>query len=372
MKIAIVHDYLIQYGGAEKVVEVFHELFPDAPIFTTIYSKRRFPEYFKEIDIKTSFMQNFPFLEKHFKKYLLFYPKAIECLNLKGYDLVLSSSSAFAKGVKKNNNTCHICYCHAPMRFVWDYKRYIEKEDIGIFTKKVLPLAIKWLKEWDLKTVNRVDYYIVNSEYIRNKIKKYYKRDATVINPPINVKGFKTSDKIGDYFLIVSRLNAYKNIDLVVDVFNDLGLKLKIVGSGPYKEALENMVNDSNIEFLGRLDDEELKEVYSKCRAYIFPGEEDFGISPIEAQASGRPVIAYGYGGALETVVERVTGIFFRENSKNSLKEAIRSFIEMEEKFNKEAIIENALRFDKSIFKYKIIDFLNNKYKEYFKIKCEN
>lgn len=369
MKIAIVHDYLIQYGGAEKVVEVFHELFPDAPIFTTIYSKRRFPEYFKEIDVKTSFMQNFPFLDKHFKKYLLFYPRAIESLNLRGYDLILSSSSAFAKGAKKNNNTCHICYCHAPMRFVWDYKRYIEKEDIGIVTRKILPLAIKRLKKWDLKTVNRVDYYIANSEYIKNKIKQYYNRDATVINPPINVKDFKISNKIEDYFLIVSRLNAYKNIDLVVDVFNNQGLKLKIVGSGPYREVLENMANTSNIEFLGRLDDKELKEVYSKCRAYIFPGKEDFGISPVEAQASGRPVIAYGDGGALETVIEGVTGLFFKKNSKDSLIDAIKYFLKIEDSFNQKSITNNALRFDKGVFKNNIREFLHKKYREYFKIK---
>jgi len=368
MKVAIVHDYLIQYGGAEKVVEVLHELFPNAPIFTTAYSKTRFPEYFKEIDIRTSFIQKFPFLDKHFKKYLLFYPRAIESLDLKGYDLVMSSSSAFAKGAKKDDRACHVCYCHAPMRFVWDYKRYIQNEDIGAVPQKILPVAIKWLKKWDLRTVNRVDYYIANSKYIRDKIKRYYNRDATVINPPVNVKEFKTSDRTEDFFLIVSRLNAYKNIDLAINAFNELGLKLKIVGSGPYRKALENMASTGNIEFLGRLDSEALKEVYSKCRAYIFPGEEDFGISPVEAQASGRPVIAYGCGGALETVIEGATGLFFKENSKDSLKEAVKSFMEIEEKFSKEIIISNALRFDKSVFKYKIKEFLNNKYKEYFKI----
>ncbi len=314
------------------------------------------------MNIKTSFMQKFPFLDKHFKKYLVFYPKAIESFDLTSYDMVLSSSSSFAKGAIKGKNACHICYCYAPMRYVWDYKHYIEKENFSKPVLKILPYVIKKLKKWDIDTINRVDYYIAISNHIKDRIKKCYNRDSTVIYPPVSVKNFKISNKIEDYFLIVSRLNAYKNIDLVIDAFNDLGLHLKIAGTGPHRKTLESMVKNKNIEFLGRLSDAELVEVYSKCQAYIFPGKEDFGITPVEAQASGRPVIAYADGGALETVIDGVTGLFFRENSKGSLIEAIKKFLKMEDSFNSSKIVENASRFDTDIFKKNIIDFINQKY----------
>ncbi|MBM3706873.1 MAG: glycosyltransferase family 4 protein [Actinobacteria bacterium] len=362
MRIAIVHDYLNQYGGAERVIEVFNELFPNAPIFTSIYNEEKLPAIFRQMNIKTSFMQRFPFLDRHFKKYLLFYPKAIESFDLSDYDLVLSSSSAFAKGAIKDKDACHICYCYTPMRFVWDYIRYVEKENFGKLTQNILPLVIKKLKKWDIATIDRVDYYIAISAYIRDRIKRCYERDAEVIHPPVNVKSFTVSNKAEDYFLIVSRLNAYKNIDLVIDAFNDLGLNLKIVGSGPYKETLMKMVKRKNIEFLGRLDETDLKEIYSKCRAYIFPGKEDFGITPVEAQASGRPVIAYADGGALETVLDKVTGLFFKENTKDAFTEIVKKFLRVEDRFNRNIIRENALRFDREIFKEKIMDFINQKY----------
>ncbi len=365
MKTAIVHDYLNQYGGAERVIEVFSELFPDASIFTSIFDKDKLPPIFGQMSIKTSFMQKFPFLDKHFKKYLLFYPKAIESFDLSGYDLVLSSSSAFAKGAIKDKNSCHICYCYTPMRFVWDYDSYVEKEDFGKLTRKILPLAIKKLKKWDIATIDRVDYYIAISNHIKDRIKRYYNREAEVIYPPVSVKNFNIANKTEDYFLIVSRLNAYKNIDLVIDTFNDLGLNLKIVGSGPYRKTLECMVKNKNIKFLGRLDDKDLKEIYSKCRAYIFPGREDFGITPVEAQASGRPVIAYADGGALETVLDGITGLFFKENSKDAFIETVKRFLKVEDSFDRNKIRENALRFDRDIFKKKIVDFINHKYSNY-------
>lgn len=367
MKIAIVHDYLNQYGGAEKTIEVLSELFPDAPIFTSIFDKDKLPPIFRQMNIKTSFMQKFPFLDKHFKKYLLFYPKAIESFDLNGYDLVLSSSSAFAKGAIKDKNACHVCYCYTPMRFVWDYDNYVEKEDFGKLTRKILPLAIKKLKKWDIANIDRVDYYIAISNYIKDRIKRCYNREAEVIYPPVNVKNFGIANKTEDYFLIVSRLNAYKNIDLVIDAFNDLGLNLKIVGSGPYRKTLECMVKNKNIEFLGRLDDKDLKEIYSKCRAYIFPGREDFGITPVEAQASGRPVIAYADGGALETILDGITGLFFKENSKSAFIETVKRFLKIEDTLDRNKIRENALRFGTDIFKKRIIDFINHKYSD-----CKN
>jgi len=365
MKIAIVHDFLSQYGGAEKVVEVFNEIFPDAPIFTTIYLQNRLPPIFKEMNIKTSFMQKFPFLDKHFKKYLVFYPKAIESFDLRNYDLILSSSSSFAKGAIKNKNACHICYCYTPMRYVWDYNHYVEKENFSRTVLRMLPYVINRIKKWDINTINRVDHYIAISNHIKDRIKNCYNRDSIVIYPPVNIKNFKISDRVEKYFLVVSRLNAYKNIDLVIDAFNDLGLHLKIVGTGPYKKTLEGMVKNKNIEFLGSVSDAELAEIYSKCQAYIFPGKEDFGITPVEAQASGRPIIAYADGGALETVIEGETGLFFNQNSKSSLIGAINKFLKTADNFKSEKIVANASRFDTSIFKKNIIEFINEKYKDY-------
>ena len=367
MKVAIVHDYLNQYGGAERVVEVLHELFPDAPIYTSIYIPNNMPGSFKKMHIETSFMQKLPFLNKHFKKYLLLYPKAMETFNLKEYYLVISSSSAFAKGIITGRETCHICYCYTPARFIWEYNNYVNKENFGKITSRILPFIIRKLKYWDLKTVGRVDHFIAISENIKNKIKKYYKREAEVIFPPVEVSKFKVLNNTEDYFLIVSRLNAYKNIDIVIKAFNKLHLRLKIIGRGPYRKVLENMKKGKNIEFLGRVEDKELVKIYSKCRAFIFPGEEDFGISPLEAQASGRPVIAYAKGGALETIIEGTTGLFFRENSVGALIEVINKFIEIENKFDKKVIRENALRFDKKKFKMKLRKFIMQKYNDYIK-----
>jgi len=365
MKIAIAHDYLNQYGGAERVVETIHELFPEATIFTSIYIKSNMPESFKHMSIKTSFMQKLPFLKKHFKKYLLFYPKAMQNFNLSNYDIVISSSSAFAKGIITGKKTCHICYCYSPMRFVWDYEKYINKEDINKVILKILPKLIKKLKYWDLETNKRVDYFIAISKDIKNRIKRFYNREATVIYPPVEIEKFRVLNSIGDYFLIVSRLNSYKNIDLVIKAFNKLRLNIKIVGTGPYKQELEKMSKGNNIEFLGRVSDDRLVELYGSCRAFIFPGEEDFGIAPLEAQASGRPVIAYAKRGALETVVENTTGVFFKENSVISFSNTIKKFMKMEDIFNPKIIREHALKFDKRIFKIELEKYIFKRYKEF-------
>ena len=362
---AIVHDYLNQYGGAERVVEVMHEIWPEAPIYTTIYLKDSMPDNFKNIDIKTTFMQKFPFLKSSFKKYLMFYPKAIESIDVKNFDLILSSSSAFAKGVIPGSKSCHICYCYSPMRFVWDYERYIEKENFNKLILKALIPILKSQKKWDLNTLDRVNYFIAISENIKNKIKNIYNREAEVIYPPVNTGKFKMSKNNDNYFLIVSRLNAYKNIDTVIRAFNKLKLNLKIVGTGPYMKVLQGMVEGKNIEFVGRIEDKELTDIYSKSRGFIFPGDEDFGISPLEAQASGVPVIALARGGSLETIINGITGIFYNENNDASLIEAVNKFISIEDKFNKNDIRKNALRFDKEIFKNKLKNFVLDKFKSF-------
>lgn len=366
MKLAIVHDYLNQYGGAEKVVETLYDVFPEAPIYTSIYIPENMPECFRRMDIRTSFMQKLPFLNKHFKKYLMLYPKAIKSFDLSRYDIILSSSSAFAKGAKIHPGTLHICYCYSPMRFVWNYESYIAKERFGGIVRKILPLFIARLRRWDLKINDNVDYFIAISKYIQDRIMRCYGCQSEVIYPPVNVKDFKISQETSDYFLVVSRLNAYKRIDLAIKAFNQLGLPLKIVGDGPQRKFLEQLAGP-NIKFLGKVPMDILIKKYSQCQAVIFPGDEDFGIVPVEAQACGRPVIAYAAGGALETIIEEVTGVFFKKPTVESLVEAVKKFGKIKSNFSSETIRENAFQFDEEIFKRKIKAFIEEKYSEFRK-----
>ncbi|HUS49621.1 MAG TPA: glycosyltransferase [Candidatus Paceibacterota bacterium] len=365
MKIAIVHDYLNQYGGAERVIEVMHEIFPEAPVFTSIYQPENMPDSFKKMDIRVTFMQKFPFLDRFYKKYFMLYPIAMKSLKVKDFDLIISSSSSFAKGVRKRKNAVHVCYCYTPTRFVWYYNSYIKKENFSkIISTFLLPLFIKSLKKWDLKAVEGVDKFIAISNHIKNKIKACYKRDSDVIYPPVDFEKFKirqASKERGSYFLVVSRLNAYKNIDMAINACKKVNQNLKIIGTGLYLKELKKITGDSKkIEFLGRVSDEELSSYYSGCRALIFPGEEDFGISPLEAQASGRPVIAYAKGGALETIIDGETGIFFKEDNEDSLSESISDFISMENNFIPEVIRKHALKFDKEVFKKSFKAYIDN------------
>ena len=368
MKVAIIHDYLNQYGGAERVVEVLHEIFPRAPVYTSIYLPENMSDSFKSMDIRTSFMQKLPFLNKHFKKYLLLYPKAIKSFDLKEYDLALSSSSTFAKGINIDKKTCHICYFYTPTRFIWDHDNYMAREDLGKAFRATLPVVVKKLKKWDLDAVKGVDWFVAISKVVKERIKKYYGRDSTVIYPPVETSKFVVSGSEKKYFLVVSRLNPYKKIDLVIEAFSKLPYKLKIVGTGQYMQTLKKMARTNNIEFLGKLSDGKLADAYSRCRAFIFPGEEDFGIAPLEAQASGRPVIAYGSGGALETVADQTTGLFFKTSSPDSLVEAVEKFVGIEKKFKPETIRKHALTFAKEIFKARLLEFVEQKYKKYNRI----
>jgi len=364
MKIAIVHDYLNQYGGAEKVVEALHDLYPRAPIYTSIYLPELLPAVFRKMDIRTSFMQKLPFLKGHFKKYLMLYPAAFESLNLESYDVILSSSSGFAKGARIHPGCLHICYCYTPMRFAWDYDHYVARERLSRLTRRILPFFISRLKKWDLDKNKSVDYFIAISRCIQDRIKKYYHLESVLIYPPVHVDGFEISKETSGFFLIVSRLNAYKRIDLAIEAFNVLGLPLKIIGDGPHKKALQAM-SGPNIEFLGKVPNDLLPQMYSHCEALIFPGNEDFGIVPVEAQVCGRPVIAYAAGGALETVVDGVTGLFFKETKTESLVRAVKKFEEIKHTFSSSSIRNNALRFNENVFKREIADFIKNKYEDF-------
>jgi glycosyltransferase involved in cell wall biosynthesis len=306
-------------------------------------------------------MQRLPLVNLLYKYYFMLYPIAFERFDLSEYDVVLSSSSAYAKGIKIRSGQLHICYCYTPARFIWRYEDYVSKENIAPFLKQFLPFLLEPLKKWDLSNNRTIDYFVAISAAIAGRIERIYGRPSVIIYPPVETAYFRPSGIDGDYYLIVSRLNAYKRLDLAVGAFNELDLPLKIVGDGPARQQLERQARP-NIEFLGRRSDEDVKRLLAECRALIFPGEEDFGIVPLEAMASGRPVIAFRAGGAVETISDGETGIFFEEPSARSLVNAVNRF--KFTVFNKEKLRRQALKFDKKVFQEKIGRLIREKYEE--------
>ncbi len=362
MKLAIIHDYLNQYGGAERVLEVLHELFPEAPIYTSIYDPSAMPASYRSWDIRTSFMQRLPGVMRHHQLYMACYPLAFESFDLSEYDLVLSNSSAWCKGVLTSPATLHLCYCLTPMRWVWNYREYVQRERFGRPIRLALPLFMNWLRLWDRVTADGVDQFATISRTVAARVGKYYRRDSSVIYPPVDTNSFQLSDSHDDYFLVASRLIPYKRIDLVVEAFNRLGLPLVVIGDGRDRKTLEARAK-SNIRFLGKVSDEELRHYYSHCRAFLFPGEEDFGITPVEAQASGRPVIAYAGGGALDTVIDGVTGKLFYPQTAEALAEVVASFDE--KSYDSAAIRRNAKRFDTVSFKGALLRWVEEHYEQH-------
>jgi glycosyltransferase involved in cell wall biosynthesis len=359
MKVAIVHDWLTSMRGGERCLEVFCELFPQAHLYTLVYIPGSVSPLIEQMPIKTSFIQNLPFLKRGYRKYLPLFPMAIECFNLKGYDLILSCSHCVAKGIIPPPDALHISYVLTPMRYAWDmYDEYFRGNK-----NRMIPFFMHYLRMWDVTSNQRVDHFICISKHVDNRIKKFYRRKAEVIHPPVDTKRFRLQDKKEDYFLIVSSFAPYKRVDLAVEAFNRLGYPLKIIGSGLEEKRLRSKAR-SNVEFLGWLADEAVADYYSRCRALIFPGEEDFGIVPLEAMASGKPVIAYGRGGALETVIpcdqevkagrKPPTGLFFQEQNVDSLIDAVERFGQIEREFDPAAIRNHALQWDREIFKEKI------------------
>jgi glycosyltransferase involved in cell wall biosynthesis len=362
LRVALVHDYLNQPGGAEKVVEVFAEMFPEAPIYTSVYDADRMPDAWRARDIRTSFMQKLSPRLSVAKALFPLYPAAFELFDFRKYDLVLSSTTTFAKAVITRPETCHICYCNNPTRFLWMYHDYFENERFPRALGAMFPWLLSPLRVWDYTVAQRVDYFIAGSKNAARRIAKYYRRQSDVVQPPIDGASFWISDDIEDYFLVVSRLQSYKRIDLAVTACSRLGLPLRIVGDGPDRSRLQGLAGPS-VGFLGRLGENEVRQQMSRCRAFIFPGEEDFGLTPLEAQASGRPVIAYGAGGALETVKDGETGAYFRATSVEALAEVLLNFDET--RFDPPKLRSHALHFDKDVFKRRLRQVLSMRYEEY-------
>ncbi|MDP2691052.1 MAG: glycosyltransferase [bacterium] len=356
-KIAIVCDWLTNMGGAEKVILSLHRLFPKAPIYTTLYDAKRV-QGFENATIYTSFLQRIPFAQKKHPLFLNAMPMAVESFDLNEYDIVISSSHSVAKGIITKPETLHICYCHTPMRYAWEpWELEFRLKSFPSFMHNSIKKKMHKLRLWDRLTADRVDHFIANSSYVVDRIKKYYRRDATVINPPVNTDQFSIGEP-KDYFLMVGRMIPYKRFDLVIETFNKLEKKLHIVGSGPDESRLKKLAGET-ITFLGRLDDEALRKEYRECKALIFPQLEDFGITPVECMASGRPVIAYAEGGANDSVVEGKTGLFFSSQSVESLSEALEQF--EKQSWDPNAIKQHAEKFSEERFWGEVTDFITSK-----------
>ena len=371
MKVALVHDWLTGMRGGERCLEVFCDLFPDADLFTLVHIPGNVSPKIESMRIHTSFLQNLPSIEKYYRYYLPLMPWAINTFNLSGYDLILSSSHCVAKGVRITGGGTHICYCFTPMRYIWDqFDIYFSGKGRRV-QSFFMRLLRPFLKNWDVRSNRGVNQFIAISSHIQKKIKSYYHREATIISPPVNTSFYSPSNEPReDFFLIVSALSPYKRVDLAVEAFNKLGYPLKIVGVGPEMSYLRSIAA-SNIQFLGSIDDEQVRSHYARCRALVFPGEEDFGIVPLEAQSMGCPVIAFGKGGALETVIpesgswkpqtgipeeksQKPTGVFFYQTNKKDLCQAIEHFNTIETRFDGDEIREHALKFNLDQFRYRI------------------
>jgi glycosyltransferase involved in cell wall biosynthesis len=358
LKVALVHDWMNQVGGAEDVLETLVDLFPDAPLYTSLYWPEKMPAHWQSWDIRTAFINRLPFAQRRQQLYFPLYPYAFEQFDFNDYDLVLSNKSGFCHGVITGPDTTHICYCLTPTRYVWRYQQYARQENLGRMVHLMLQPFLTQLRLWDRLAADRVDHFIAISEEVRRRIGKIYRREAAIIYPPVDTGRFEpAAGQIDDYYLIVGRLVPYRRIDLLIEAFNHLQRPLVIAGSGRDRERLEAMAGP-NITFLGYVPDDQLPELMAKCRAFMFPGEEDFGIAPIQAMAAGRPVIAYAAGGAKETVIPG-TGRLFAEQTVAAIIEAVESFDP--NSVSPAFIRRHAEQFDVSRFKQQMMDFIEEK-----------
>jgi glycosyltransferase involved in cell wall biosynthesis len=365
LRVAIVHYWFIGRGGGERVVEALAEVFPQADLFSLVADRSTLAPVLQNRNLRTSFLQRVPGAKRFHRHFLFLQPLALEQFDLNRYDLVISSESGPAKGVITSSKTCHICYCHSPMRYIWEmYPEY--RRGMGPLVGTVFSLAAHYMRLWDYASAGRVDYFVANSRFIASRIRKYYGRKSTVIHPPVDAAIATLSTGPGDYYLAVGRMVDYKRFDLAVSACTKLGRRLRVIGGGPQYKALRRMAGPA-VEFLGKVSDGELRANLAGCRALLFPGEEDFGIVPVEAQSFGRPVIAYASGGVLETVrgiypdgtkVENPTGIFFTEQTSSSLEQAILDYERLEDKFCPQSIRQHSLQFDIATFKRRITEFI--------------
>ena len=361
MKLAIVHDALVNLGGAERVVGAFHQMFVDAPIYTTVYLPERTHELFRGADVRSTWLQRVARSENQLKSLFPLTFLAVRNIDLADFEVVLSSSTYCAKNI--NTDAVHICYCYAPFRPVWEFDEYTLRMNWSRPKRWMMRSVFSAFRQIDFRAGQKPEYLIAISKHSAGKIERAYgRKPAAIIYPPVDVASYSFSSTSKDYFLVVSRLMAYKKIDLVVEVFNDLKIPLKIVGTGPDRNRLRAMARD-NVEFLGAVSDAELRDCYAGCRALIFPGEEDFGLTPLEAHASGKPVIAFSQGGALETIIDanafgcaNATGVFFNEQTSSALTAAVRQFEHLS--FNPQRIRDRAELFDMPKFRAQISNFV--------------
>ncbi|MCL6494248.1 MAG: glycosyltransferase [Ignavibacterium sp.] len=370
MKIALVHEWLVFYAGGERVFESFTNIWKDADVFALVdfLNDEHRKIILKGKHAHTTFIQKLPFAEKKFRSYLPLFPLAIESLNFSKYDVIISSSHAVTKGVRKKPNQLHISYCHSPMRYIWDEaETYFEAAKLNKGLKKIVATKVlNYLRKWDLKTAQRPDYLIANSNYIAEKLKRIYNRNSTVIYPPVDVDKFECVNNKDDYYFVASRLVPYKRIDLIVEAFSQMPDKrLVIAGTGPELNKLKSNFL-VNVEFIGYQDEKSLKELMQKAKAFVFTAEEDFGIVVVEAMACGTPVIALNRGGTAETVVDGKTGILFENQNVEDIKNAVRRFESIEDSFNHNEISDYTKKFSRKIFEEKIKQYVDEKSDEFF------
>jgi glycosyltransferase involved in cell wall biosynthesis len=355
MKIAVVHDYFTQLGGAEKVTEELMRLLPGAALHSTVALPDRLPPGLVDVPITTSWMQRLPGMSQHYRLYFLLYPFAVPSLDLAGFDLVLSSSSGYAKGVHTDRDAIHVCYCHTPMRWAWNFESYSAREQMGAAKRLLLPHLVRGLRQWDIGASRQPDHFIANSRTVAGRIRRAYGRIAEVIHPPIDLGRFRPAPQQDDYYMVLARLVSYKRIDLAVQACSQLGRRLLVIGDGPDRERLMAIAGKT-VSFLGHLSDAEVEHYAAGCRALIFPGEEDFGMAPLEIAAAGRPTIAYRAGGAVETIIDGVTGIFFDRPEPGDLAAAIARFEHIE--WSPAMLRKHAEKFGIDVFQARMRAFL--------------